>query len=109
MQDLIDAFGGTEVACIGTPDDAIEMIENLVKVTGGFGKLLLFTGTDWTSQTDLNRGLELFAREVMPHFEGSYNSTVRSMERAVATRELRVSEQRASIKQAQESYTAPSS
>lgn len=109
VQDLIDAFGGTEVACIGTPDDAIEMIENLVKVTGGFGKLLLFTGTDWTSQSDLNRGLELFAREVMPHFEGSYNSTVRSMERAVATRELRVSEQRASIKQAQESYTASNS
>jgi hypothetical protein len=31
------------------------------------------------------------------------------MERAIATRELRVGEQRASIKAAQESYTAPTS
>lgn len=104
IEDIIAAFGGTEVACIGTPDDAIEMIENLVEVTGGFGKLLLFTGTDWTSQADLNRGFELFSREVMPHFQGSYRGMVQAMERAIDTREKRVGDQRASIKKAQEQY-----
>jgi limonene 1,2-monooxygenase len=106
VDDIIGAFGGTKVACIGTPDDAIEMIENLVKETGGFGKVLLFTGTDWTSQDALNRGLELFAREVMPHFQPSSAATVRAMERVIATRETRVAEQRASIKVAQETYAA---
>jgi limonene 1,2-monooxygenase len=108
-EDIIAAFGGTTVACIGTPEDAIEMITNLQEATGGFGKLELFVGTDWTSQDALNRGLELFAREVMPHFDGSSVGPVRSMERAIATRELRVGEQRASIKAAQESYAAPTS
>jgi limonene 1,2-monooxygenase len=109
VDDIIAAFGGTTVACIGTPEDAIEMITNLQEATGGFGKLELFVGTDWTSQDALNRGLELFSREVMPHFQGSSAGPVRSMERAIATRELRVAEQRASIKAAQESYAAPSS
>ncbi len=106
LDDIIGLLGGTKIACIGTPADAIEMIENLVKATGGFGKVLLFLGTDWTSQEALFRGLELFAREVMPHFDGSSASTVRAAERAVATRERRVAEQRASIKAAQDSYAA---
>jgi limonene 1,2-monooxygenase len=106
VDDLIAAFGGTKIACIGTPDDAVEMIENLLKETGGFGKLLLFTGTDWTSQEALNRGLELFAREVMPHFQGSAAPQLRAQERAIATRELRVGEQRASIRAAQDRYAA---
>ncbi len=109
VSELIDAFGGTKIACIGTPDDAIEMVENLVEQTGGFGKVLLFTGTDWTSQEALNRSLELFAREVMPAFQGSYRSTVHAMERARRTRDERVAEQSAAIKAAQDNYSATGS
>lgn len=104
IDDIIDAFGSTHIACIGTPDDAIAMIQNMVDITGGFGKLLMFAGTDWTSQDALYRGLELFSREVMPAFQGSSAPMVRAMERALATRAERVAEQRASIKEAQQSY-----
>jgi limonene 1,2-monooxygenase len=107
VDELIEAFGGTEVACIGTPEDAIAMIQNLVDVTGGFGKLLLFVGTDWTAQDSLNRGLELFAREVMPAFQGSADAMVASRDRVAATRVERVAEQRKSIDAARESYSAP--
>jgi len=106
IDDLIAAFGATHIACIGTPDDAIEMIQNLVEVSGGFGKLLLFVGTDWTSQEALFRGLELFSREVMPAFQGSSAPMLRSMERVMATRDERVATQRKSIKAAQEAYTS---
>ncbi|MSW83887.1 MAG: LLM class flavin-dependent oxidoreductase [Actinobacteria bacterium] len=105
VDDLIAAFGGTQIACIGTPDDAIEMISNMAEMTGGFGKLLLFSATDWTSQEANFRGLELFAREVMPAFQGSNRRPMAFMERAMASREAAVAEQRASIQEAQASYT----
>jgi limonene 1,2-monooxygenase len=105
IDDIVDAFGGTQIACIGTPDDAIEMIQNLVDVTGGFGTVLLFAGVDWTNQEALNRGLELFSREVMPAFQGSSAPLVASMHRALETRDQRVSVQRASIAEAQRTYS----
>jgi limonene 1,2-monooxygenase len=105
VDDLIEAFGGTHIACIGTPEDAVSMIQNLVTVTGGFGKVLLFSGTDWTSQEAQNRGLELFAREVMPAFQGSWDPLLRSRDRAIATRAERVAEQRASIDAARARYS----
>jgi len=104
IDDIIAAFGSTHIACIGTPDDAIEMISRIVDVTGGCGKILLFAGTDWSDQQALHRHLELFSREVFPAFQGSSRSLVRAMERALATREERVAEQRASISEAQRSY-----
>ncbi|MCW2748256.1 MAG: hypothetical protein JWP10_1398 [Nocardioidaceae bacterium] len=106
IQDIIDAFGGTKIACIGTPDDAIEMITNLQEVTGGFGRLLMFTGTDWTNQEALYRGLELTAREVMPAFQGSSTRPERAAQRSIETRAEKIAEQRASIRLANEKYAA---
>ncbi|MEX0927012.1 MAG: LLM class flavin-dependent oxidoreductase [Dehalococcoidia bacterium] len=54
---------------IGTPEDAIEAIEKLVKDTSGFGGLMMSTH-EWMSQQKINYSLELFARYVMPHFRG---------------------------------------
>jgi limonene 1,2-monooxygenase len=56
-------------AVIGTPDDAIAKIQSLVDASGGFGTFLLF-GHDWASPADTNNSFDLFARYVMPHFQG---------------------------------------
>lgn len=64
--DAINDGGG----CVGTPEMAIEFIENLQRVTGGFGSLL-FQGTDWARPEATLRHYELFAREVMPAIDGS--------------------------------------
>ena len=106
VEELIDAFGGTQICCIGTPEDAIEMIRGIVETTGGFGKLLLLVGNDWASQEATNRSLELFAREVMPVFQGSSIAPIAAEQRAQDTRDLRVAAQRASIDAARESYDA---
>lgn len=106
IDELVDGFGGTRIACIGTPDDAIAMIEALQAETGGFGSALLYLGTDWTTPEALHRGLELFSREVMPHFQGSWDALDRSRERVVATREERLREQRESIEAAGRDYAA---
>ena len=54
---------------IGTPDDAIEAIENIDREAGGIGGIMLSTH-EWVNSHKTNYSLELFARYVMPHFRG---------------------------------------
>jgi len=56
-------------ACIGTPDDAVAMIERFWQKTGGFGAMLILAH-DWANFTDTRKSLEMFARYVMPKFAG---------------------------------------
>jgi limonene 1,2-monooxygenase len=55
-------------AVIGTPDDAIRKIQELVDQSGGFGTFLLF-GHDWASPAATKHSFDLFAQYVMPHFK----------------------------------------
>ncbi len=54
---------------IGTPDEAIEQIQQLYVEAGGFGGLMIATH-EWSDQAKIKYSLELFARYVMPHFRG---------------------------------------
>ena len=59
-----------ERAIIGTPDDAVEKIEHMLEVTGGFGGVLVFA-QDWANWQATQRSLELIAEEVRPKLRGS--------------------------------------
>jgi limonene 1,2-monooxygenase len=63
----------SHTAIIGSPADAIEMIEYLAERSGGVGSLLL-TVQNWASRRQTMDSFELFASEVMPHFTGSVRS-----------------------------------
>lgn len=52
---------------VGTPDDAIQQIEELYEKSGGFGGLMITT-QEWVSEEKNKYSSELFARYVMPHF-----------------------------------------
>ncbi len=54
---------------IGTPDDAIAWVEQKMRVTGGFGGLML-TAHEWCDFQKISRSMEMFARYVMPRFTG---------------------------------------
>jgi len=54
-------------AVIGTPDDAIVMIEKLQAKQGEFGVLLL-QAHNWAEWEETKKSYELYARFVMPHF-----------------------------------------
>ncbi len=54
---------------VGTPDDAVEALERLWDVSGGFGCLLL-SGTNWMNFEATKRSYELFMRYVLPKFTG---------------------------------------
>ncbi|WBL35612.1 LLM class flavin-dependent oxidoreductase [Tepidiforma flava] len=58
-------------AIIGTPDDAIEAIERLLELSGGFG-CLLGLAHEWTTWEKTIHSYELWARYVAPRFQGQY-------------------------------------
>lgn len=65
---------------IGTPDDAIKAIEKLDRDCGGIGGIMMTTH-EWVPQAKINYSLELFARYVMPHFQGRTNDLKREWKR----------------------------
>ncbi len=66
---FVEAYAEAGNAVIGTPDDAIAHIEGLIEHSGGFGAFLLL-GHDWADPAATMNSYRLFAREVMPHFQG---------------------------------------
>ena len=62
-----DAF--ENLGIFGTPDHCIRQIEELNQVVGGMTEFIpIFTFGGW-DQRKIVRSMELFARQVMPHFQ----------------------------------------
>jgi limonene 1,2-monooxygenase len=55
---------------VGTPEDCIAGIERLQEISGGFGGFLIRV-EDWATREKTLHSYELFARYVMPRFQGS--------------------------------------
>jgi limonene 1,2-monooxygenase len=75
--DMIDAMNATGLAVIGSPEDAAAQIERLWGKSGGFGTYL-FMAHDWADREATLRSYELFARFVMPRFQGTLPRLERS-------------------------------
>ena len=58
-------------AIVGTPGDAIEAIERIIELPGGFGGLLGLAH-EWTTWGKTKHSFELWARYVSPHFQGQF-------------------------------------
>jgi limonene 1,2-monooxygenase len=91
---------------IGTPDDAGEQIERLWKQSnGGFG-VYLQLAHDWAPPDRKARSFELFARHVMPEFQGQADSTRQSAARAQAVRPEMAGSNMAAVAASIEKYQA---
>ena len=62
---------------VGTPEDCIAGIERLQETSGGFGGFMMRVD-DWVQREKTLRSYELFARHVMPHFQGSLSGIMAS-------------------------------
>ncbi len=69
VTDIYEFLMENHGAVIGTPDDAIRQIERAQAGSGGFGVVLLMAN-DWAEREAGLRSYELFARHVVPHFQG---------------------------------------
>ncbi|WP_420450254.1 LLM class flavin-dependent oxidoreductase [Ilumatobacter sp.] len=66
---FVDHLNETGRMVIGTPEMAVAQIERLQAKTGGFGCYMMM-GADFADWPATKRSYELFAHEVMPHFDG---------------------------------------
>jgi limonene 1,2-monooxygenase len=82
---VVESYAENESVIIGPPDEAIEYIEGLIHQSGGFGTFLLL-GHDWANPERTINSYRLFAREVMPHFQGQLAAPRASHEWAIANR-----------------------
>ena len=72
-----DGLPGFGKSVIGTPEQAIAHIESLQRKSGGFGTFLI-NAHELASWEDTKNSFELFAREVMPHFQGTNRGRIAS-------------------------------
>ncbi len=90
--DPVELLTSAGRAVIGTPEDAIAMIEKLQAKQGDFG-VILFQSHNWADWEVTKKSYELYARFVMPHFAGtnrnrqaSYNDLPNAIDRLEAQR-----------------------
>jgi limonene 1,2-monooxygenase len=74
VQEILENNRSSGFAVIGSPDDAIERIQELLDASnGGFGAFL-FLDHNWANPAAKHRSYELFAQYVIPHFQGQISS-----------------------------------
>ena len=104
--EYIDFINQSGFGTIGTPDEAGEQIERLWKQSdGGFG-VYLQLAHDWAAPDRKARSYELFARHVMPEFQGQADSTRQAAARAQAVRPEMAGSNMAAVAASIERYQA---
>jgi limonene 1,2-monooxygenase len=83
---LVEAMNASGLAVIGTPDQAAAQIQRLVdQSNGGFGAYL-FMANEWANTEATKHSYELFARYVMPQFQGTMPAPQESRDWAASNR-----------------------
>jgi limonene 1,2-monooxygenase len=78
-QDAAEWFVENRFGVIGTPDDAIALIERLYAKQGAFG-VMLHQAHNWADWDATKRSYELYARYVMPRFSGDNAPRIESFD-----------------------------
>ena len=86
LDEMIDMINDSGAGVIGTPEQARAQVQRLWDKSGGFGCMLQM-GHEWANPAATKRSAELFAAEVMPHFQGQAQPTLDAAARAGQMRE----------------------
>ena len=96
------------MACIGTPDDAIRYIAKLQKGTGGFGAYMELAH-NWADWQATKRHYELMSRYVAPHFQGLNGLRQASYDYSFENRDVFVGKAAAAVQEAIDTHEKASS
>ncbi|POX85199.1 LLM class flavin-dependent oxidoreductase [Mycobacterium kansasii] len=86
LDEMIDMINENGAGVIGTPERARAQVQRLWDQSGGFGCMLQM-GHEWANPAATKRSAELFAAEVMPHFQGQAQPTLDAAARAGEVRD----------------------
>jgi len=86
-EDAIEKTAGGESAAstIGTPDDLVKTVKNLIKVSGGVGTIVGFAH-DWANPENTRRSWDMVARYVIPEINGFIDTLRKSRQFVVDNR-----------------------
>jgi limonene 1,2-monooxygenase len=79
----LTAFSDSAAATIGTPDDLVQRIKEVLAISGGFGTVVGFVH-DWANPENTARSWDMVARYVVPEING-YLAGLRKSREFVAT------------------------
>jgi limonene 1,2-monooxygenase len=82
VKEMSNAAGAS---VIGTPDDLIEAIREMINVTGGFGTVVGFAH-DWANPENTKRSWDMVARYVMPEVNGMLDAYRESQQHVINNR-----------------------
>lgn len=105
IDEVVDVINGAGAGVIGTPDQARAQVQRLVDQSGGFGCMLQM-GHEWANPAATKRSAELFAAEVIPHFQGQAQPTLEAAARATDVRENLAATQLSAIEHMTKKYEA---
>jgi limonene 1,2-monooxygenase len=86
LDEMIDVINDVGAGVIGTPERARAQVQRLWDQSGGFGSMLQMAH-DWANPAASRRSAELFAAEVIPHFQGQAQPTLDAAPRASQMRD----------------------
>jgi len=103
LDEMIDFVNGG-LGVIGTPEMMVKQINELVEQSnGGFGAYLTLAH-NWANKAATAKSFELFAREVMPHFQSAGGGLQAAADQAQARREELAEKQLQAVAEATERY-----
>src|SRR5882672_1812704 len=79
------AFVDGAASTIGTPDDLVNIIKNLVDVSGGVGSIIGFAH-DWANPENTRRSWDMVARYVVPEINGYLDGLRKSQKFVIENR-----------------------
>jgi limonene 1,2-monooxygenase len=103
LSEMIEFVNGG-LGVVGTPDMAIAQIEALLEQSnGGFGAFMTLAH-NWANPESTKKSYELFARHVMPRFQGQVDSLINAADRAQAARPALADKQLVAVDEATTRY-----
>ena len=105
IDEVIDIINGAGAGVIGTPEMARAQVQRLWDQSGGFGCMLQM-GHEWANPAATKRSAELFAAEVIPHFQGQAQPTLDAAARASEVRDDLAATQLSAIDHMTKKYEA---
>ena len=89
MDDAVEktAFSEGSASVIGTPEDLVEKIREMVELTGGFGTVIGFVH-DWANIEATARSWDLVARYVVPEINGMLDAYRESQRYVIENRDI---------------------
>ena len=81
------AFVEGAASAIGTPDDLVNLIKSVMKVSGGVGAIIGFAH-DWANPENTRRSWDMVARYVVPEINGYIDSMRKSQKFVIENRAI---------------------